>query len=83
MPRTLNVYWESHLVGELTQDGARLSFRYDESYRSQSAVLPLSRHLPLRDAVFAPCVRPLCSPPPVFAQVSQSIDIFYHGCMNY
>jgi serine/threonine-protein kinase HipA len=52
MPRTLNVYWESRLVGELIQDGARLSFRYDESYRSQSAVLPLSRHLPLRDTVF-------------------------------
>lgn len=52
MPGTLNVYWESRLVGELTQDGARLSFRYDESYRSQRAPLPLSRHLPLSDAVF-------------------------------
>ena len=52
MIRTLNVYWESRLVGELTQDGARLSFRYDEGYRSQRAALPLSRHLPLGDTVF-------------------------------
>jgi len=52
MPATLNVYWESRFVGELTQDGVRLSFRYDESYRSLSAALPLSRHLPLRDVAF-------------------------------
>lgn len=52
MPDTLNVYWESRLVGELTRDGVRLSFRYDESYRSQRAALPLSRHLPVGNAVF-------------------------------
>lgn len=52
MPRTLHVYWNSRLVGELTQDGARLSFLYDESYRSLRAALPLSRHLPLRNAAF-------------------------------
>jgi serine/threonine-protein kinase HipA len=52
MPRILHVYWSSRLVGELAQDGARLSFRYDDSYRSLPAALPLSRHLPLKDAAF-------------------------------
>src|SRR6266568_1872886 len=52
MARILHVYWNSRLVGELTQDGARLSFRYDESYLSLRADLPLSRHLPPRDVVF-------------------------------
>ena len=52
MPRTLNVYWENRLVGELAQDGARLGFQYDESYRSRRVALPLSRHLPLGDTVF-------------------------------
>jgi serine/threonine-protein kinase HipA len=52
MARTLHVYWDSRLVGELTQDGARLSFHYNESYRSQRAALPLSRHLPLGDVPF-------------------------------
>jgi serine/threonine-protein kinase HipA len=52
MPGTLHVYWESRLVGELIQDGARLIFRYDGSYCSQRAALPLSRHLPLGDAAF-------------------------------
>ncbi len=52
MPRTLHVYWNSSLVGELTQDSARLSFRYDESYLSLRTALPLSRHLPPRDVAF-------------------------------
>lgn len=52
MPRSLHVCWNSSLVGELTQDGARLSFRYDEVYRSTHGALPLSRHLPLGDLVF-------------------------------
>jgi len=52
MPGTLHVYWNNSLVGELAQDGARLSFHYDESYRSQRASLPLSRHLPLGEALF-------------------------------
>lgn len=52
MPRTLHVYWSNLLVGELTQDGARLSFRYDDSYCSLPAALPLSRHLPLRNVEF-------------------------------
>ena len=52
MPGTFHVYWNSRLVGELTQNGARLNFLYDESYRSLRAALPLSRHLPLSDAPF-------------------------------
>jgi len=52
MPRILHVYWESCLVGELTQDGGRLSFRYDDSFRSLPSASPLSRHLPLRVEAF-------------------------------
>ena len=53
MFRTLKVYWSTSLVGDLNQDGARLSFRYDESYRStRQGALPLSRQLPLRAAAF-------------------------------
>jgi serine/threonine-protein kinase HipA len=52
MTRTLHVYWNNSLVGELIQDGARLSFRYEESYRSLRAALPLSRHLPLQNVAF-------------------------------
>ncbi|MDD2737277.1 MAG: type II toxin-antitoxin system HipA family toxin [Desulfuromonadaceae bacterium] len=52
MTRTLHVYWNNRIVGELTQDGARLSFRYDGSYLSLRAALPLSRHLPTRDVMF-------------------------------
>jgi serine/threonine-protein kinase HipA len=52
MTRTLHVYWNNRIVGELTQDGARLSFRYGGSYLSLRAALPLSRHLPTRDVMF-------------------------------
>ncbi len=52
MPSTLHVYWNNRLVGELTQDGPRLGFCYDEGYRSLRANLPLSRHLPLGLAAF-------------------------------
>ena len=52
MTRTLHVYWNNRIVGELTQDGARLSFRYDEGYLSLRTALPLSRHLPTRDVMF-------------------------------
>lgn len=52
MPATLHVYWSNRIVGELIRDGAWLSFRYDDLYRSSPGSVPLSRHLPLRDAVF-------------------------------
>ncbi len=52
MSGTLHVYWNSRLIGEFTQDGARLSFRYDDGYRSQRAALPLSRQLTVRDVPF-------------------------------
>lgn len=52
MSRSLQVYWSTSLVGELTQDGVRLGFRYDDSYASLRGALPLSRQLPLRHAAF-------------------------------
>lgn len=52
MTGSLNVYWETRLVGELIRDGAWLSFRYDGSYCSLPGALPLSRHLPLRNPAF-------------------------------
>lgn len=52
MTRTLHAYWNNRIVGELTRDGSRLSFRYDRSYLSQRAALPLSRHLPTKDVMF-------------------------------
>lgn len=52
MPRTLHVYWNLRFVGELTQDDARLSFRYDEKYRLSPGTLPLSRRLPFREGEF-------------------------------
>jgi len=52
MPRTLKIYWERRLVGELIQEEGRLAFRYDEDYRSLAGVLPLSRRLPLGDEGF-------------------------------
>jgi len=52
MPGTLQVYWNIQLVGELTQDAARLSFRYDGGYRALPGALPLSRLLPLREGAF-------------------------------
>ena len=52
MTRTLHVYWNNRIIGELTQDGAQLSFRYDGSYLSLRAALPLSRHLPTSDVTF-------------------------------
>ena len=52
MRRTLQVYLERRLVGELTQDGGKLSFHYDHEYRLLPDVLPLSRHLPLGEREF-------------------------------
>lgn len=52
MVRTLNVYWHDRFVGELVQDAGRLSFRYDDNYRSLPGALPLSRHLPLGSNAF-------------------------------
>jgi serine/threonine-protein kinase HipA len=52
MPRILHAYWNNQFVGELAQDGARLSFRYDPGYLSSEKALPLSRLLPLREEPF-------------------------------
>lgn len=53
MRRTLQVYWESRLVGELTQEDGTLTFSYDGDYRSSPGAQPLSRQLPLISADFA------------------------------
>ena len=52
MPGTLHAYWNDRFVGELSQEGARLTFRYDPGYRSSGNALPLSRLLPLREEAF-------------------------------
>jgi len=52
MTETLRVYWNSILVGQLTREKAKLSFRYEDDYRSRQGALPLSRHLPLREEAF-------------------------------
>lgn len=52
MRRTLQVYWERRLVGELTQEEGTLAFSYDRDYRSLRGAQPLSRQLPLREAEF-------------------------------
>ena len=52
MPGTLHAYWNDRFVGELSQEGARLTFRYDPGYRSSGDALPLSRLLPLREEAF-------------------------------
>lgn len=52
MPGTLHAYWNDRFVGELSQEGARLTFRYDPGYCSSANALPLSRLLPLRQAAF-------------------------------
>ena len=52
MPGTLHAYWNDRFVGELSQEGARLTFRYDPGYRSSGNALPLSRLLPLWEEAF-------------------------------
>ena len=53
MARTLNVYFDSELVGKLTQDDSgRLGFQYQDAYRSKPDALALSRSLPLRAVPF-------------------------------
>ncbi len=53
MARTLNVYYDRGLVGELVQDdGGRMSFQYDASWLGKPEPVALSRSLPLREAPF-------------------------------
>jgi len=52
--RTLNVYYDRRLVGQLIQDdGGQMLFQYDASWLARPAPTALSRSLPLRDQPFA------------------------------
>lgn len=49
MARTLDVYLEKHLVGQLVQDnGDQMLFRYAPAWLGSAESFPISRSLPLR-----------------------------------
>ncbi len=53
MARTLNVFLDRELVGQLIQDdGGQMLFRYDESWLAKPEPIALSRSLPLREELF-------------------------------
>ena len=53
MARSLNVYLDRGLVGQLIQDdGGQLQFEYAESWLANPNAIPLSHSLPLREAQF-------------------------------
>ena len=53
MARTLNVYYDRELVGKLIQDdGGQMTFQYDKGWLTKPEPIPLSRSLPLREALF-------------------------------
>ena len=53
MARTLNVYYNRELVGQLIQDdGGQMIFQYDEAWRGRPQPVALSRSLPLRKKPF-------------------------------
>lgn len=53
MARTLNIYYERELVGQLIQGGSgQMSFRYGESWLGRQEPIALSRSLPLREEPF-------------------------------
>lgn len=53
MARTLDVYFESRLVGRLVQDdGGQMLFRYATGWLDDPERFPVSRSLPLKDAEF-------------------------------
>jgi serine/threonine-protein kinase HipA len=53
MARTLDVYYDRELVGQLVQDdGGQMTFQYDESWLGKPEPIPLSHSLPLRDEPF-------------------------------
>ncbi len=53
MARTLNVYYDRELVGQLIQDdGGQMTFQYDKDWRTKPEPIPLSRSLPLREELF-------------------------------
>ena len=53
MARTLNVYYDRELVGELVQDdGGHMTFQYDASWLGKPEPIALSRSLPLQEEPF-------------------------------
>lgn len=53
MARTLNVYYDRELVGQLVQDnGWQMTFQYDASWLGRVEPILLSLSLPLRDEPF-------------------------------
>jgi serine/threonine-protein kinase HipA len=53
MARTLNVYNDRELVGQLIQDdGGQMTFKYDASWLGKPEPIALSRSLPLREETF-------------------------------
>jgi len=53
MARTLNVYYDRELVGQLIQDDSgQMIFQYDESWLGRPEPIALSRSLPLREEPF-------------------------------
>ena len=53
MARTLNVYYDRELVGQLIQnDGGQMIFQYDESWLGKPEPIALSRSLPPREEPF-------------------------------
>jgi serine/threonine-protein kinase HipA len=54
MPKSLDVYLQSDLVGHLSQDiGGQMHFQYAESWLDGSGAAPLSQSLPLRRERFS------------------------------
>jgi serine/threonine-protein kinase HipA len=54
MPKSLDVYLQSDLVGHLSQDtGGQMHFQYVESWLDGSGAAPLSQSLPLRKERFS------------------------------
>jgi len=54
MPKSLDVYLQSNLVGHLSQDsGGQMHFQYVESWLNGSGAAPLSQSLPLRKERFS------------------------------
>ncbi len=53
MARTLNVYYDQEIVGQLIQDdGGQMTFKYDKDWLTKPEPIPLSRSLPLREELF-------------------------------
>jgi len=53
MARTLNVYYDRELVGQLTQDDSgQMTFQYDKDWFTRPEPILLSRSLPLREEIF-------------------------------